>query len=48
MMFSLVSSCPPDLSQARAYVSSHFDEFVVSRSLADAYHGILNAEFSKS
>jgi len=42
-MFSSAHSCPQEMSRARAYVSANFDESIVARSLALAYHRILEA-----
>src|SRR5262249_49612691 len=42
-MLSSVQPCQSEMSGARAYVSTNFDELVVAKSLAQAYHHVLNA-----
>jgi hypothetical protein len=36
-------SCQPDMSRARVYVSTNFDESIVAKSLVQSYHSIANA-----
>jgi glycosyltransferase involved in cell wall biosynthesis len=47
-MLRSAQSLQPEMSQARVYVSTNFDETVVAKSLALAYHRVLEARVEAS